>query len=527
MKPFRNCQYSAFISYAHADDEAWMGWVSAFKDVLERTLKARVGRSIGVQMPTMHLSGRDGPVGGSLSSELKARIADSWAMIIVVHDNYVQSDWCLKELEYFKSLFGDQGFLERLYVVAMSQSAIAAVTAKPEWKALLPIDDLLWIPFFKEDEPDEPARVRLDQGQPSQRFQDQLEGLRADLERKIKQECERPPSPSPALSPVAASAGARAQAPAAAMPLGQGALLFGVPAPELAEATQALADALARLGVRVERLAADTLSGDFPGFDTAAALVLPFGTGGSALKPFAFTPGGHLAAQRDAWLGHGRPAEGLIWLDLRHLPCAAPAGRGHAELIAEIGAQALTPDALRARLAPPPLPASERVNIYIESNRNEVSLWEPLGEQLKRKWDQIVQAQSPTLTPRLSVRARGLPVDQIDDYPPLDDADGVVLLWGRKEPKALMAQINKVERKLTGADVPPSMVAYLMPPQPDPDGPVPAWSWRVLRFEHAGSDAIDVVRDEADELQAFLCKVLKHTTTKRRRLLEAAAEAAR
>jgi hypothetical protein len=105
--------------------------------------------------------------------------------------------------------------------------------------------------------------------------------------------------------------------------------------------------------------------------------------------------------------------------------------------------------------------------------------------------------------------------------PPLDDADGVVLLWGRKEPKALMAQINKVERKLTGSDVPPSIVAYLMPPQPAPDGPVPAWSWKVLRFQAADSDAIDVVEDEADQLQAFLRKVLAHTTRKRE--LEAGA----
>jgi hypothetical protein len=33
-------------------------------------------------------------------------------------------------------------------------------------------------------------------------------------------------------------------------------------------------------------------------FDEASVLVLPFGGGGQHMKPFKFSPGGHLAAQR-------------------------------------------------------------------------------------------------------------------------------------------------------------------------------------------------------------------------------------
>jgi hypothetical protein len=43
MKPFSACKYSAFISYAHADDQATDGWISRsaiFKMRLQNRLVA-------------------------------------------------------------------------------------------------------------------------------------------------------------------------------------------------------------------------------------------------------------------------------------------------------------------------------------------------------------------------------------------------------------------------------------------------------------------------------------------------------
>ncbi len=106
-------------------------------------------------------------------------------------------------------------------------------------------------------------------------------------------------------------------------------------------------------------------------------------------------------------------------------------------------------------------------------------------------------------------RRKGLPVDDIDRFPTLDDADGVVLLWGRKTSEALVAQINKVENKMPpGRDAAPGIVAYLMPPQQASE-PVPAWGWQVLRFNASDEDSIDVVDDERDQLKRFLKKVFE------------------
>ena len=148
------------------------------------------------------------------------------------------------------------------------------------------------------------------------------------------------------------------------------------------------------------------------------------------------------------------------------------------------------------------------VRIYIESNRYERNLWEALGEQIRVKWDTVCQQLAPGRMPALQLRARGLPVDQIDSFPSLDDADGVVLLWGRKTSDALVAQINKVENKMSlGRDAAPGIVAYLMPPQQQATEPVPAWGWQVLRFNSPSEDSIDVMSEENDQLERFLKKV--------------------
>jgi TIR domain len=507
MTPFKQCKYSAFISYAHADDEGRGGWISAFTSELERALRNRVGRNAGLQIPGMHLSGKNGPVAGRLSAELQTRIADSYAMIIVVHDNYVQSEWCLNELAYFKSLFGDEGFLKRLYVVAMSESAINTLTNKKTWKDLLPYDDQLWTAFFREDSRDLPARMRLDNGEFSQRFEQKFELLLADLIEKIKADAQRS-GPETASSPG---------------PARRDALLFGAASPELADRVQSLADGLTAAGVATSVLPADALNGELTEFDNASHLVLAFSNAGQPVKPFRFSPGGHLAGQRDAWLGKGRPADRLVWLDLREVVCPAPPGPGHTALVESVADSALTPAALQERFLPKAAPTagaapsapSERINIYIESNQNEVDLWEALGDQIKRKWALLVQQYGSALVPPLFLHTRALSVNAIDGMPLLNDADGVVLLWGQKTDDSLRATINKVESKLPG-DIPPGIVAYLMPPRADPKSRVEGNYWKVLRFSDANSDGIDIVRDEADLLQAFLRKVLLFSARKRR-----------
>lgn len=494
MKPLKDCEFTAFISYAHADDAAWFNWVTQFRNELERGLGALLR---GVRLPRFHLSGENGPVAGVLSDELKKRVEASFAMIIVVHDNYAQSDWCLQELSYFKSLFGDEGFRERLYIVAMSEAAMLTVAASAAWQRLMPGGEQLWIPFYDESDKNRPLDVYLGPGLVSPAFRAPFERLRADFAAKLRAAASAAVAPTPVPTPCSEPEPAGA---------GPAEVLVGFVAPPSVAAVEAAIAQLHAAGISARLLQQDTVFSDFADLAGADALVLAFDD--APLMLTALAPGGQLELQRDAWLRKGKPIEQLHWLDLgRSAPGAA---QGAAAWVQAAGVPTLDLTRLTQRLKPAaPARSAQAVRIYIESNRHERTLWEPLGEQICHAWDALCRQVAPERTPPLSLRARGLPVDQIDSFPSLDDADGVVLLWGAKTSDALVAQINKVENKMTpGRDAAPGIVAFLMPPQQSSE-PVPAWGWQVLRFNAADEQSIDVVAEESDELQQFLRKVLE------------------
>ena len=503
MKQIRDCAYSAFVSYANEDDDSWSGWVSDFKRQLAQVVPSRA-RVAGV--PPVFF-GKDTPaVAGRLSDTLKKAVASSFAMVIVVHESYAKSDWCLKELEYFRELFGEDGFLDRLYVVAMSKDAIESVEKKDTWKRLCPNRDQVWLPFFQADNPNDPMPMRLDTDEgksvPSTEFLQRFNRLASDLALKITRSAEL------ASPPV----GLQVDPPPPT-----GGVLLGVTTPELADAVASFRTALLSLGVRAESLSREALFGEFPDFDAAQRLVLPFN---NAQPMLSAVPGGHLALQRDAWRQRGKPADSLLWLDLCHVPAAQPARAEQAAFVAALVSQALQRDALLTRLGgkPPASDAaaggdSDAVRIYIESNQNERLLWKPLGEQIRKKWDRLIAGKQ--IAPPLVVVPRGLPIDEFESSMTLDDADGVVLFWGKKESSSLVPQINKVEARWRGSDLPPCIVAYLTPPQPWRDYPMPSYVWQVLRFEAAVEEDIDVVPGDTQELDRFLLDILTRTTRKR------------
>lgn len=516
MPPLKEFEYTAFISYAHADDEAWYGWVKCFRNELERGLRALLR---GQTVAEMHLSGDNGPIAGVLGEALQQRVAASFAMIIVVHENYAQSTWCLKELAYFKALFGEQGLRERLYIVALSEAAIQQVSRSAAWQALLPGGEQLWLPFYDPADPLRPLDIYMSPGIVANAFRTPFERLRGDLAAKLRR-LQQADAKTPPFDPLATAPVLPAPQPAPAAPAGG--VLMGLVAPGVAAAASAAVARLSSQGVPVRSLGSDAVFADFAEFDTATHLVLACDD--APLMMTSMAAGGHLQLQRDAWLRKGRPADRLLWLDLRVAgPGATPsAGAGFA---ASLGASLLDTRSLAALLQPKPVAAPlqthSSVRIYIESNRNERTLWEALGEQIRRRWDSISREFAPERVPPLTLRPRGLPVDQIDTFPNLDDADGVVLLWGKKTSDALVAQINKVENKMApGRDAAPGIVAYLMPPQQASE-PIPAWGWQVLRFDAHDEEAIDVVAEERDEMTRFLRKVLR-----RCQLREAGAGAA-
>ena len=334
------CEHSVYISHSPADDSVWFDWASHFGRELERGLSARLR---GVRLPPVRMAGGPFAPGVPIDEQLRQGLERCFALVVLVHDHYLQSEWCLREVQQFHALYGEAGLRERLYVVAMSAPAMRELANNPAWRRLL--GDKVWLPFHDPLQPARPLDIYVAQELVSQAFQQALEPLRDDLLAK-----------------------------------------------------------------------------------------------------------------------------------------------------------------LRAASATPPETAGS-VRIYIESNRVERTLWEPLGDLLRQRWTLLLESLQHTDAPAPTLRARGLPIENLDQMP-LDDADGIVLLWGRKTADALVAHINQVENKLApGRQAPPGIVAYLSPPQQATE-PVPAWGWQVLRFE-VRDDGVEPVAEERAEVDRFLLKVLQ------------------
>ena len=174
------CRHLAYISSAQGDDEAHHGWVGDFGNELQRSIAASMR---GVKLPPIYTV-RQSPAVFS-HDEMRQRIASSFTLIAVVGEHYAQSEWCLRELELAIETFGPAFARERLYVVALSKSALYQLQANPTWRRLLG-EGQVWMPFFNAQTPDRPIAVYLANGLFSPAFREPFERLRNDLGRKLR-----------------------------------------------------------------------------------------------------------------------------------------------------------------------------------------------------------------------------------------------------------------------------------------------------------------------------------------------------
>jgi hypothetical protein len=86
-----------FVSYAHADDPAW---ISAFELALEQRLRERLGPSVDLWKDTKKLR-----FGQDWQDEIEQGIATTAAFLAILSPSYRSSPWCTRERKKFVGLF--------------------------------------------------------------------------------------------------------------------------------------------------------------------------------------------------------------------------------------------------------------------------------------------------------------------------------------------------------------------------------------------------------------------------------------
>jgi hypothetical protein len=490
---FVECEHSIFVSYAAGDNVDYGNWPVDFAEHLKQHLKAALAPHLDQirrdPLPEPYAFSVEGEAGGVLSGELKKRIAASFAIVVVVGKSYVNSVWCEAELRYFQQCFGATGIAERLFIVALGQEPLSEVRSKPTWQQHVPADQVC-LEFFGGGIGTPYVEVQRDDGKAASReFLKRFHPLGERLQEIIRTDLDTAPE----------------------VPDAQ--LLIGVCVEELEDEARAFAEAARSRGMRVEQLG---LRHDCEAWIKGAErLVLPF----NRSAPIGLAgAGGHLAQQVALWAEFKKPADRIYGLDLSHVTGKGKAGERYLNYIDTWALPKQVPAALLATLFPPrPDPVADtvyigqpRAKVLIESNKIEKVQWQLLQMELNDRWDELLHTVRPEPND-FPLFTGSLAIDELDSYS-LDDADGLILLWGERTKPTLLSHINHVENKLRRPA--PSIVAYLCPPNPHAQEAMPALQWEVLRFNQRPGDPPPPTQvapepDDADRLTVFLKGVLK------------------
>jgi hypothetical protein len=93
-------KYDIFISYGHLDDEDPAGDVKGWVDLLVERLPRLISSTLGYQ-PKVWRDERSLTGDALLRAAIEEGISHSLLFVPIVSPRYVQSDWCLRELEAF------------------------------------------------------------------------------------------------------------------------------------------------------------------------------------------------------------------------------------------------------------------------------------------------------------------------------------------------------------------------------------------------------------------------------------------
>lgn len=486
MIAFKDCEYSLFISYAHDDDSSEFGWVTSLRNAISQRLD---GLDNDIPKLGLHLSHENGPSGGTLGSELQDRVAKSFGMLLVVGKKYVNSEWCEKELKYFRERFGDAGLKSRLYIAVMSEAAVNKAQLGEQWKRLMPADQL-WVPMFQEIDRNRPLPHRTSDGSPG--FPGQFvtqasriaDKLIAEIEKDYAESKKAVPEPEPQPT------GQRKQ------------VVIGPHTPSLGAKVDAIKAALENAGADVtvlDRGAIDDFDPDDgrplrPLLAKADVLVVPM-TLERPLQPA--TAGGHTTMLMREWAAAGKAERNLVWFRPADVVVRPEdlASEKHQKCFEQLAPVCFSETALVNHLFG--IGSGTAIRVHIENHPQEHA-FKRLARQLEDAWNKL-----PSDPSRPMLRCVSLDLDDLANAS--KDVAGVVLLLpvALKDPRSLMAQIDQVQRLIPKNGTYPGCVAILY--NPPLDTQVPKHEWPYVQIKKSDQEPKLTIEDDSKlELEEFL-----------------------
>jgi hypothetical protein len=488
-------QHDVFFSYATLDNDLQDNWVKNFREALKSRvlleLKAMPDfKEIDRDQLDFFIDDKGLPANGGLVDELIDAIKQSNFLFLFVGENYLRSDYCAKELEWFSSRFSsiERQALDRMFMLMLTRSAVRGASEGKlgEIKSKLKYD----IAF--DEETGIPIRQLLPTADGRLARNPVYDGLVAKFAKTMVQRM---------LDKLAA--------PPAPVPSGEVVVAFGAVTRSLKDYRAALAKEIEQTpGIKVDLLELDDLAGtpDELKDRLRPAKVFvqlvdksPIGVlGGSQ-------PGGFLALQ--AQLAH--PDLQTLWLEPRDKPDVSvkETDPNHLAYLAKVLAAALK--LTRAEFV---RDLAKRLNGG--GNRTDgsvrvakIMIEHSVGDQdqVSHVRDIVDAAWSNVAKNGMQLRFKAADWDQMKDAPELlQTFHGIVVVDRSKPLKTLFVQMDDIEDELAKRNCELEHSTFVLPPKSSPT----VMSWPTIVFKEQG-DNPDLVVVTQEKLRKFLSSVME------------------
>ena len=120
--------WDAFSSYSSLDDELHRGWIKDFTIERRRVhlLLQQEGYTFGLDEMEFFRDKESMPANGSVEDELIKNVKTSGFLLLFIGDNYLKSQWCGKELDWFSARFSGipKEALKNMFMIMLTPTAV-------------------------------------------------------------------------------------------------------------------------------------------------------------------------------------------------------------------------------------------------------------------------------------------------------------------------------------------------------------------------------------------------------------------
>lgn len=511
VNQYNDCEYLAFISYAHADDKATNGWISSFCEELQQVMEGKLS-NLPEGSKALHLSQDDGPINGVLDPQLQNRIKNSFFTIVIIYDAYLISDYCLKEIKWFKEIHGGTGYTDRLFILSLSERAIEAAKNSEIWKYLSPdTHEQVYLPCYNNKDKQQPIPQYRNNDKVTTEFGNLIQKIATKMSDKIKQDN----NVSKALKPVQTIPNKKN--------LGDKRFIvaLGYVSDELSQARDNIQKTLESVSnIDVIKIGLNSFIHGSLSEDLAYAdyLILPYNQSSPLLPQ---NSGGHIAIQYDAWK-KSKNETSIFAINMEsQYPAQKRCNHKHASYLSRLNKKSVQIEYVYSTLnkACTKITKSdkEKFVIFIESNPRHLRLWRMIARRIATLWKDIAEENPNLSLPKL--RCKALPVDSIDDSLKIYEGNiAFILLWSEtNDIKVTKKTIEKCEHILPDDNIlAPGIIAYVTPPLKELATPQSADGWDIVRFRKSQqptiTEAIEEEREEKEIIRDFLLEIITQSS---------------